>query len=183
MAPLLITGAIELAKAFLPGMVGKIAGDKSGEVAGKVLEVAGQVVGVPVNQDNIGSVQAAFAKNPELAAQFQTHLADLDAELTKAFLQDVADARSRDVEMRKSGQQNIRADAMVIAAFVAVVVISVFLIMASDVDTEVLVFLTTIGGMLMKNISTAFDFEFGSSRGSKNKDADMGGLLKLLGGK
>jgi hypothetical protein len=55
--------------------------------------------------------------------------------------------------------------------------------MAGQVSEGVLAFLTTIGGMMMKNISTAFDFEFGSSRGSKGKSDDMADILRALSGK
>lgn len=183
MAPLLISGAMALAKEFLPSLVGKIAGDKSGEVAEKVLGIAGELTGADTSSpDGVEHAMDILATNPELGVQLQTRMAELDNELTQMYLADVQDARTRDIEMRKQGQTNTRADVMVVSAFVGVIVISVFLIMKTDVTQPVMVFLTTIGGMLMKNISTAFDFEFGSSRGSKEKSNNMGDMMKLLRG-
>lgn len=182
MAPFLISGAIALAKEFLPSMVGKIAGDKSGKVAGKVVDMAAELTGFPIPRDqaDLEGIIDTFTMDPALATQFQTRMAELEVEETKAYLEDVGNARQRDTELAKAGKTNYRADAMVIAAFIALVIVAVFLIMAEEVDPAVLAFLTTIGGMLMKNISSAFDFEFGSSRGSKGKSDDMGRLMEML---
>lgn len=183
MGPWLISGAIALAKEFLPSMVGKVAGDASGKMAGKVLNIAEEMTGMAIGgPDEVDAVAEALRANPELAVQFQTRMAELELEETKAFLGDRQDARTRDIELTKAGKINYRADVMVVAAFVAVVVIAAFLITKDKVDTGVLAFLTTVGGMLMKNISTAFDFEFGSSRSSKGKSEDMGKMLQMLGG-
>jgi len=181
MIPLLFAGAMELAKAFLPSMVGKIAGDASGKIAEKVLDIAADVTGISMNDPaGPGAALEAINRDPALAAQFQTSMAELELATTEAYLEDRQNARGRDIEYIKAGKQNVRADVMVVAAFMAIVVIAVFLIMKDNIDTGVMAFLTTIGGMLMKNISTAFDFEFGSSRGSKNKTNEMGEMMKLL---
>ena len=39
-------------------------------------------------------------------------------------------------------------------------------------------FLTGIGGMFARNLGTAFDFEFGSSRSSREKDERLAGLAQ-----
>lgn len=184
MAPWLITGAIALAKEFIPSMVGKVAGDKSGQVAEKVIDVAADASGVDIrSSDDVGKAAQTIRANPDLTAKVSVRLAELEQEELKAYLGDRQSARSRDVELARAGEHNWRADAMVIGAFVAVTVIAVFLIMTDELSEAVLGFVTTIGGMLMKNISTAFDFEFGSSRSSKNKSVDMGRLLAGLGRK
>jgi hypothetical protein len=181
MAPFLISGAIALAKEYLPALVGKVAGDKSGEMAAKVINMASEVTGIQVSKPHeMPLLQDVLAQNPELATQFQTRMAELELETTKAFLGDVQNARARDIELQKAGKTNVRADAMVVSAFVALITISVFMIVKTDVSVGVMSFLTTIGGMLMKNISTAFDFEYGSSRGSKGKSEDMGKLMAML---
>lgn len=180
MSPL-IPIAISLAKEFLPSLVGKIAGDKSGGVAQKVLDGAGELVGVQVDGVTTADmVSKAIRQNPELAMQFQQRMAEIDAAELEAYLADRQSARARDVALANAGRMNVRADMMVIAAFVAVTVIAVFLITSEMIAEGVLAFLTTIGGMLMKNISTAFDFEFGSSRSSKGKTEDTASFLREL---
>jgi len=179
----LIPLAMNLASEYLPGMVSKIAGDKTGKVAEQVLDTVASVTGVRV-QDGAGvdAVKQAMAAAPEKALALQQRLAELENELTAMFLGDRQSARSRDVEMTKAGQHNIRADVMVVGAFVALIVISCFLITAENIDKGVMGFLTTIGGMLMKSISTAFDFEFGSSRSSGTKTQAMSEMFAKMGG-
>ena len=67
----------------------------------------------------------------------------------------------------------MRANVMLICAFVAVVAITALLVIVPDVPQAVSGFAIAIGGMFARNIGTAFDFEFGSSRGSREKDSKM----------
>lgn len=67
-----------------------------------------------------------------------------------------------------------RADIMLAMAFAAVILIAGLLTLVPSVPQTVSGFLIGIGGMFARNIGTAFDFEFGSSRGSKDKDKQLG---------
>jgi hypothetical protein len=76
-----------------------------------------------------------------------------------------------DVERRRTEPRNPRADIMVGLAFLAVILIAALLSLgAVDGNTAAGGFLIAVGGMFARNIGTAFDFEFGSSRGDKEKD-------------
>ena len=93
-----------------------------------------------------------------------------DIEELKAWLGDRENARGRDVEIIKGGKSNTRANLMLLCAFGAVIVIAVclasgYVIRGSDIAG----FLIAVGGMFARNIGTAFDFEFGSSKGSEIK--------------
>ena len=141
-------------------------GEKSAAVAEKVVEIAQSVTGTKTPEEAL----AAVRENAQLAQQFNLAVLAADTELEKAYLADRQDARKRDVEVRKlTGGKNRRADIMLVAAFVAVVAIA-FILAYFKVDATVVGFLTTIGGMFARNIGTAFDFEFGSSRSSRDKD-------------
>ena len=63
---------------------------------------------------------------------------------------------SRDIALRQAGQRNVRADLMPALGGVE----------AGGVGAGLP---CSIGGMFARTIGTAFDFEFGSSRGSKEK--------------
>lgn len=151
------------------------AGEKSAAVAEKVVGIAQTITGM----NTPDAALEAIRQNPELALQFKQAVLEQDAELEKAYLADRQDARHRDVEVRKiTGGTNVRADIMLIAAFVAVIVIAAFVTWLALKGLEgkaglAVGFLTTIGGMFARNIGSAFDFEFGSSRGSKEKDAAL----------
>jgi hypothetical protein len=66
-----------------------------------------------------------------------------------------------------------RQNIMLIAAFIAVLAIVALLVLVPNAPKEVSGFAIAIGGMFARNIGTAFDFEFGSSRGSREKDAKI----------
>ncbi|WP_172332240.1 hypothetical protein [Mangrovicoccus sp. HB161399] len=109
-------------------------------------------------------------------AQLRTSLAQLDAELARidlehhrAFPQDVQDA-CRSQEARGETRGNI----ILISAFVAIVLIVALEMLMPDLNQTVI----GIGGMFARNIGSAFDFEFGSSRGSKNKEQVLGTELR-----
>jgi hypothetical protein len=73
---------------------------------------------------------------------------------------------------------------MLAAAFAGVVGIALVMFLLSlsaDAENSALVntlvgFLSGIGGMFARNIGTAFDFEFGSSRGSADKTRELAAL-------
>jgi hypothetical protein len=133
-------------------------------------------------------VMTAITTDPE--ARLKLLLADNDFKLKqkdqeieelKIFMGDIQSARVRDTEIRKAGQQNKRADVMLAGAFIAIVVIAVVLGTKNiDAASAIGGFLLTIGGMFARNIGTAFDFEFGSSRSSAEKTEMMSRLRQQL---
>lgn len=176
----LIPIALALAS-FVPDIVKWITGSKDAEaIAGRVVDIAKNVAGT----DDPEQAQAAIERDPKLALQFQMavmasradlqkmYYADVADERTKS-LEDIKDARARDIEIIHSGSWNWRSTAMLAMAYGGIIVIS--LILASHVylglDPGGIVtgFLCTVGGTLLRNIGTAFDFEFGSSRSSRDK--------------
>jgi hypothetical protein len=77
----LIPLAISAASTIVPEIVSWIAGDKSGRVAEKVIDVAKDITGV----DDPGQAVAAIQESPELSARFREaamteRLAEIDAE-------------------------------------------------------------------------------------------------------
>lgn len=172
-----ITIAMSLAQ-FAPSIVKWMTGsDKAEAAATAVVDVAKQVTGCDTGEAALTKLQGS----PELQAQYRTRMAEMDADLDKAFLADRQDARKRDVAFVEHGTHNYRADVMVALAFLAVVAIATLMALGKiDASTGVGGFMITIGGMFARNIGTAFDFEFGSSRGSQNKDA---GLIARITGR
>lgn len=84
---------------------------------------------------------------------------------------DVKDARGRDTQLRIAGHHNYRADIMLTLAFAGVLVIIYLLFKhKTDLPTDILTIMNMVLGGLLKCIYDAFQFEFGSSRGSKEKD-------------
>lgn len=162
-----ISIAFGLAQAA-PAVLRWITGSAQAEQAATaVLEVAKQVTGRADPADAVAAINA----DPALVLQFRQRIAEMSHEMDLAFLADRADARKRDVAIVQTGQRNVRADVMVGIAFLAVLGIAYLMSMGKiDGNSAVGGFLFSVGGMFARNIGTAFDFEFGSSRGSQNKD-------------
>jgi hypothetical protein len=88
-----------------------------------------------------------------------------------AILADKANARNRDVSIRQTGKLNVRADVLLVAAFIAVIAIYAVcaLFGESKIGQLVIGSMLTTAGLFVQKIGTAFDFEFGSSRGDLQK--------------
>ncbi|HKK36777.1 MAG TPA: hypothetical protein VJ994_10840, partial [Paracoccaceae bacterium] len=161
-------------------------GDPSGRVGAAVTSAVKEIVGAdPETEAGRDAALAAIEADPSLAAELKARLAELSLAETEAYLADRADARARDVALvEATGESFRRADVMLIAAFAAVVAIAaVMFLLSLNATTEnsalvntLVGFLTGIGGMFARNIGTAFDFEFGSSRSSREKDGRLAGL-------
>jgi len=160
-------------------VLGTLIGGPAGAAVGGIVAAA---LGVEATPDNVA---AALQRDPDAAiklAQIQSEqamrLADIQASLVVAEMQDTQNARQRDVEMRKAGFDNKRADRMILAVFLSLLAIIAALMMPFVLDTaslppEVAAIFSTMAGMLLKMLSDAFQFEFGSSRGSAAKTAMM----------
>jgi hypothetical protein len=169
-----LTIAFSLAQ-FAPSIVKWITGDdKSAAVAAKVVDVARVVTG---KADPLDAVQAIQA-DPALALQFKQHVIDLDAELERAYLQDVQDARKRDAEFLKAGTRNYRADVLAGLAVIAVVVLTVAIWRDPTINEYVKGTFTLVLGRFLGYIDQIYSFEFGSTRSNKTKDQTINQLTR-----
>lgn len=164
-----ITTAIALAQ-FAPQVIKWISGsDKAAEAAGKVIDIAEAVTG-----RTGGSAIDALANDPALALEFRKAVILSEADLDKAYLADRADARARDVAIVQAGGSNVRADVMVggvlLGLIACLVTMSLF---RASMPGEVAGIMGTLVGIFGKCLSDAFQYEFGSSRGSAEKSALM----------
>lgn len=160
-----ITTAMALAQ-FAPQIVRWLTGsDKAAEAAGQVVEIAEAVTG----KTGHGAVVAMQA-DPTLVLQFRTSLLQVEADLDKAYLADRADARARDVALAQAGRNNRRADVMIIGAVVGLLACLFVLVrFQGQVPGEVVGIVSTVAGLFGACLRDAFQFEFGSSRGSADK--------------
>lgn len=169
-----ISIALSLAK-FAPDVIKWVTGDdKSAKVAEKVVDIAKVVTG---NEDAEGAVEAIKA-DPTLAAEFQKFVIEHSDDMEKAYLADVANARSRDAEFLKAGKRNIRADVMFGLA-VAVICALVWVVWKDPAINEyVKGIFTLVLGRFLGYLDNIYNFEFGSTRGSQNKDATIKQLTR-----
>ena len=173
--PLPLLAIAGLAAEFLPGLVRHLAGDKAGDVADKIGNVATRLTG----KSDPDEASAVLRANPDLVVALKRELAAYEVDLEKAYLADRQDARARDVAIHAMGRRNWRADIMLLCATGALIFI-IFAINSNigKISGEVLAIFNMSIGALLKMIGDAFSFEFGSSRSSKDKDAAIIDLAK-----
>jgi hypothetical protein len=172
----LIPALIGLASAAAPLIGQLITKDPSKRaLVNEVSEIAKRAAGVDDEQRALETLRA----DPAAYAEFAAELERLQQRELDAILADVQSARERDVEIRRiSGGENWRANLMLAMAFIGLSVTMYLGATYADGEFQSLVYL--VAGALLKMIGDAFAFEFGSSRGSKNKDAQITSLTNAV---
>jgi len=167
-----VTIGLALASNFAPSLLRFFgAGDASVAVAEKAIDIAKQVTGTGDGDSALAALQA----DPALAHEYRMAVLKQDGDLESAYLADRQDARARDVAMRQAGYANRRADLMVIADVIGLIACLVVLaLFRKDIPGEVAALLSTIASLFGLCLRDAHQFEFGSSRGSREKDQLMG---------
>jgi len=167
-----ITFALSLAQ-FAPSIMRFFgAGQASTDVAQSVVKIAQEVTGR--NTDPQFTLDA-LRDNAKLAQDFNLAVLAKDKDLELAYLQDVQSARARDVELIKAGRHNTRADVMVAIDAIGLVACLIVLgLFRQSMSGEVAALISTIASIFGLCLRDAHQFEFGSSRGSRDKDAVLG---------
>ena len=164
-----VTLGLALASQFAPSIIKYFTNsDTAGAVAGQVIDIAKSVTGKGSPDEAVAALQA----DPALALQFKTAVLAADTDLEKAYLADRQDARKRDVAFLQAGRVNHRADLMVLLDAIGLVACLVVLaFFRKDIPGEVVGLLSTIASIFGLCLRDAHQFEFGSSRGSRDKDS------------
>lgn len=160
-----LTLAFGLAK-FAPKIIKWITGsDKAEKAAEKVVAIAESVTG-RTGQDALDALGA----DPALVLQFRQSVMMNETDLDKAYLADRADARARDTEFVKAGRVNHRADLLAFLAVGGLVLCVWFVAKDSTLPERAVNAIMFCAGVLAAAVRDVYSFEFGSSRGSKEKD-------------
>lgn len=173
-------GAAEIALAlaqFAPSLLRYFGvGEKSAAVADKVIELAKQVTGTPSGPEAI----EALRQNAQLAHEFNLAALKMDGDLETAYLADRKDARARDVALHQAGFNNKRADWMIAMDVIGLIAcLAVLTFFRKEIPAEVVGLITTIATAFALCLRDAHQFEFGSSRGSRDKAAQLAGLAEI----
>lgn len=172
---------------FAPAIIKWVSGsDQAEQAASAVVDIAKQVTGRGTGEEALAALQA----DPALAVEYRKAVMASEADLDKAYLADRQDARRRDVALAEAGVKNSRANWMVfmaaagtICGFVGMCVLGYLKARHSaalndGVFGALLAQLSTITAYFGLCLRDAFQFEFGSSRGSKDKDDAMVAMVR-----
>lgn len=173
----LIPMALGLAQ-FAPSIAKWLGGSDAERMAEKFIGIASQITG---DVDPVKSYEA-LKKDAQMAIDFQCEVVKLEAQLELAFIQDRQGARLRDAHFIQTGIRNKRADVMVVCAALGLVMCLVSLTyFGQQLPGEAVGILSTIAGIFGACLKDAYAFEFGSSRGSREKDNTVATLLDRVG--
>lgn len=161
---------------FAPSLIRLFSGsDKAADLAENVIDVAKTITGADDGEQALKVLQA----NPDKVFEFREAIGAQLVDLEKAYLADRSDARQRDIEVRKVSGGNLRADLAVLAVVLGLIAcLFVLVYFQGDIPGEVVGIISTIAGIFGACLKDYFSFEFGSSRGSKEKDELLSSLVK-----
>ncbi|GAO98218.1 hypothetical protein Cva_00866 [Caedimonas varicaedens] len=143
------------------------------KIAQQVVELAKKVT----HADHPMAAVQALTDDPKLFIQYQQALTTMNHEIERSYLQDRINSRDRDAALIAAGRSNTRADIMVMSAAAGLLFCLIALgYYQGELPGEAVGIISTIAGIFGACLKDAYAFEFGSSRGSKNKD-----LVSLLG--
>lgn len=177
MAPL-IPIAVKLA-AFVPSILKMFNGsDKDVALASHVVGIAQAITGT-TDQPPEAALEVLNA-NPDKVLEFRASIAAQQVDMEKAYLVDRQDARDHDVDVRKLNDgHNRRADYMVALDVIGLIAcLLVLIFFRQNLPGEVVGILSTIIGIFGACLRDAHQFEFGSSRSSKDKDEIISRMTK-----
>ena len=162
-----VTIAFGLAQ-YAPSIIKWLSGsEKAEEAAQKVIDVARVVTGKQDASEAVVAIQA----DPAVLMQFRQAMANIEADMDRAYLADRQNARGRDVAFVQAGRWNIRADLLALLSVTGLIVCVWFVARDSSLPERAVNAIMFVAGTLAACVRDVFAFEFGSSRGSREKDA------------
>ena len=101
-------------------------------------------------------------------------------EIELSIIHDRQNARMRDIEYIKNNGRNTRADIMVLSAALCLILCLVIIVYCKNMPGEIIGIISTMAGIFGSCLKDAYSFEFGSSRGSKEKDMTVASILSRI---
>ena len=155
----------------------------SSAIQAKGKEVVEKTLGVEIPDDpspeSVVRLRQAQFDHEERLLELGIEKAKQDLEAFKEEVKDRDSARSRDAEFIRRGAHNYRADIMVAVAAIAVAWM-VYLVWSTPTLNEyVKGIVTLVLGRFLGYLDNIYSFEFGTTRGSREKDDTIN---KLSGG-
>lgn len=158
------------------GVAGLVGSLLTGNIPGAVMAGASlvtQATGAKDPEAALAQLQGnaeAMVKLREIAILNEASIRDHLFKMEQARYADLADARKRDTEFVKSGRWNWRADFLALLSVGGLVVCVWFIARDSEMPERAVNAIMFVAGVLAAAVRDVYSFEFGSSRGSKDKD-------------
>ena len=159
---------------FSPKIAKLLSGTKFDTISNKIIDIAKEVTNSANEKDAIEKLKT----DKHMYLLFEKALINSEREIELAVIKDKENARSRDIAIINSGKRNKRADIMVVCAAVGLIsCLAVICLYQHDLPGEAVGIISTIAGIFGGCLKDAYNFEFGSSRGSKEKDLTVANII------
>lgn len=175
--PFILSAAIAIAAEFFPLLATRLGGERGKRVAEEVIDAAVTVAGMPRDAEP-RDILASLRKDPQKVEALRIRLAEIDAQTHEAEIRDRESARRYQTALGPAGR--VRGNIMLLVVASGLIACVVVVLGLDANEPGQLALLTTIAGALLKMLSDAFSFEFGSSAGSKEKDEQIARFQKDL---
>eukprot|EP00210_Caulerpa_lentillifera_P008739 g8335.t1 len=143
---------------FFPAITQWLSGERGEIIAPDIVAIAKSITGELKEQQ----IVSKLAQHPQLLLEFRRN---------------DEGHRTRNAEPR--GRKNLRADIMVVSAAVGMALCLLALgIYRQNLPGEAVGIISTIAGIFGSCLKDAYAFEFGSSRGSKDKDETVASFMQ-----
>jgi hypothetical protein len=157
-----------------------------GPLAGAAVTAIGSIFGVPnATAESITKIFKDGQVTPEqlseirkLEMQYQNDEKERGFKYADLEFKDVASARQRDTAFTENGRRNHRADVMFIMAVVIISAMVWVIWKDQSINEYVKGIFTLVLGRFMGYLDNIYNFEFGSTRTSKAKDATIENLTR-----
>jgi hypothetical protein len=168
-----LSAAIELAK-LVPNAISRLKGTNGSSFAEKIVNVAKDITKQSDEEKAVEKIQ----KDPALLLEFQKIIMQINQNLQYTSYKEHKNARLRDLEILRSGKQNIRAHIMVFIAAAGLIICPISLIVAlknsdNSIPGEIIVIISTIASIFGACLKDAYAFEFGSTKSLYRKNNNL----------
>ena len=162
---------------FAPSIL-RFLGVGANNSASKITEIVSEVAKSVSGTNTLDEAITAFSSNTEKAYEFRIRMLSMDKEFEQMYLADVADARSRDKEFIKLGMTNARANVMFVLAVLIIAGMTFIIWKDPNINEYMKGIFTLVLGRFLGYLDNIYNFEFGTTRASKEKDNTISNLSK-----
>ncbi len=134
----------------------------------------------PLSDEQLVKLRQFELENERELLKLRLEENKLDAEVFRVEVADKGDARKRDVEFLRAGRRNYRADVMFLLAVLMIAGLVWIVWKDPGINEYVKGIFTLVLGRFLGYLDNIYNFEFGTTRGSQNKDDT---IKQLTGGR
>ena len=125
-----------------------------------IVSLAKSITGANTINNSINKL----SNNSEMQIKLKELIVKNEYEIELSIINDRQNARMRDIEYIKSNGRNTRADIMVLAAALCLILCLIIIVYCKNMPGEIIGIISTMAGIFGSCLKDAYRFEFGSSR-------------------